>query len=151
MAWLCSLWSSEVSDELVSWPNHFKYVFELFQLSRYTRNLIDTGHGKYNLILLCWSPGQGTRIHDHSNSHCFMKVSQKIHVFSLGYKSLTSPQNLLTNKCASVDTSQWALQDFWCSFKLQVLPATKLLDRKFPPPIFCSPISTIQSIFERLG
>jgi cysteine dioxygenase len=24
----------------------------------YTRNLIDTGNGQYNLILLCWSEGQ---------------------------------------------------------------------------------------------
>ena len=41
--------------------------------SRYTRNLIDEGNGKYNLMLLCWAESQGSSIHDHSNSHCFMK------------------------------------------------------------------------------
>ena len=45
-----------------------------FDRHRYTRNLIDTGNGKYNLILICWSPGQGSGIHDHANSHCFMKM-----------------------------------------------------------------------------
>ncbi|XP_053214274.1 cysteine dioxygenase type 1-like [Panonychus citri] len=45
-----------------------------FDRHRYTRNLVDTGNGKYNLILLCWSPGQGSSIHDHANSHCFMKI-----------------------------------------------------------------------------
>lgn len=40
---------------------------------RYTRNLIDEGNGKYNILLLCWAESQGSSIHDHSNSHCFMK------------------------------------------------------------------------------
>ncbi|CAG2179133.1 unnamed protein product [Oppiella nova] len=32
-------------------------------------------NGKYNLMLVCWSEGPVvTRIHDHSDSHCFMKM-----------------------------------------------------------------------------
>ncbi|KAH7944865.1 hypothetical protein HPB49_008631 [Dermacentor silvarum] len=42
--------------------------------SRYTRNLVDEGNGKFNLMILCWSEGQGSSIHDHADSHCFMKV-----------------------------------------------------------------------------
>lgn len=42
---------------------------------RYTRNLVDTGNGKYNLMIVCWSEGQGSGIHDHPNSHCIMKVN----------------------------------------------------------------------------
>ena len=41
---------------------------------RYTRNLINKGNGKFNLIVLCWGESQGSGIHDHSNSHCFVKI-----------------------------------------------------------------------------
>ncbi|KAL5337653.1 RmlC-like cupin domain-containing protein [Aspergillus crustosus] len=40
----------------------------------YTRNLIDEGNGKSNLLILVWSPGRGSAIHDHANAHCVMKV-----------------------------------------------------------------------------
>ncbi|EGD82604.1 cysteine dioxygenase type 1 [Salpingoeca rosetta] len=40
----------------------------------YTRNLVDSGNGKYNLMLLCWDMGQASSIHDHAGSHCFMKI-----------------------------------------------------------------------------
>ncbi|KAL2867570.1 RmlC-like cupin domain-containing protein [Aspergillus lucknowensis] len=40
----------------------------------YTRNLIDEGNGKSNLLVLVWSPGRGSPIHDHGNAHCLMKI-----------------------------------------------------------------------------
>ncbi|KAF1981481.1 putative cysteine dioxygenase Cdo1 [Aulographum hederae CBS 113979] len=40
----------------------------------YTRNLVDCGNGKSNLLILVWTPGKGSPIHDHANSHCIMKV-----------------------------------------------------------------------------
>jgi cysteine dioxygenase len=36
--------------------------------------LVDEGNGKFDLILLCWGKGQGSPIHDHANSECFMKI-----------------------------------------------------------------------------
>jgi len=45
-----------------------------FDPHRYTRNLVDTGNGKFNLILLCWGEGMGSGVHDHANAHCWMKV-----------------------------------------------------------------------------
>jgi len=45
-----------------------------FDPHRYTRNLVDTGNGKFNLILLCWGEGHGSGVHDHANAHCWMKV-----------------------------------------------------------------------------
>lgn len=42
--------------------------------SRYTRNLVDAGNGRFNLMILCWNEGQSSTIHDHSDSHCFMKM-----------------------------------------------------------------------------
>ncbi|CAK9301094.1 unnamed protein product [Gordionus sp. m RMFG-2023] len=50
--------------------------YAYFDPYRYTRNLIDKGNGKYNLMLLCWGPNMSSSIHDHSNSHCFVKVLQ---------------------------------------------------------------------------
>lgn len=41
---------------------------------RYTRNLVDAGNGKFNLMVLCWGEGHGSSIHDHANAHCFMKI-----------------------------------------------------------------------------
>ncbi|PGH17338.1 cysteine dioxygenase [Helicocarpus griseus UAMH5409] len=40
----------------------------------YTRNLVDEGNGKSNLLILVWSPGNGSAIHDHANAHCVMKI-----------------------------------------------------------------------------
>lgn len=50
------------------WRQYAKY-----DPHKYTRNLIDEGNGKYNILLLCWAESQGSSIHDHSNAHCFMK------------------------------------------------------------------------------
>ena len=41
---------------------------------RYTRNLVDEGNGKFNLMLLCWGEGHSSAVHDHADSHCFMKM-----------------------------------------------------------------------------
>ncbi|KAI1105177.1 cysteine dioxygenase type I [Jackrogersella minutella] len=40
----------------------------------YTRNLVDEGNGKANLLILVWTPGKGSAIHDHGNAHCLMKI-----------------------------------------------------------------------------
>ncbi|VDI19929.1 cysteine dioxygenase [Mytilus galloprovincialis] len=48
--------------------------FAKFDPHRYTRNLVDEGNGKFNLMILCWNTAQASSIHDHANSHCFLKV-----------------------------------------------------------------------------
>ncbi|XP_011190606.1 cysteine dioxygenase type 1 [Zeugodacus cucurbitae] len=48
--------------------------FAKFDRFKYTRNLVDAGNGKFNLMILCWGEGQGSAIHDHADSHCFMKM-----------------------------------------------------------------------------
>lgn len=45
-----------------------------FDKFRYTRNLVDAGNGKFNLMVLCWGEGHGSSIHDHADAHCFMKI-----------------------------------------------------------------------------
>lgn len=53
-----------------------KYLIGECAFFSYTRNLVDDGNGKYNLMLLCWGEGHASGIHDHANSHCFMKMLQ---------------------------------------------------------------------------
>ncbi|XP_062511912.1 cysteine dioxygenase type 1-like [Corticium candelabrum] len=50
--------------------------FTSFDKNKYTRQLVDSGNGKFNLLILCWSEGQGSCIHSHAGSHCFMKILQ---------------------------------------------------------------------------
>lgn len=40
----------------------------------YTRNLVDEGNGKSNLLVIVWNPGRGSPIHDHADAHCVMKI-----------------------------------------------------------------------------
>ncbi len=59
----------------------------------FTRNLVDRGNGKHNAVsgirpatrtnmplisvvqlILVWSPGKESPVHDHAGSHCVMKV-----------------------------------------------------------------------------
>eukprot|EP01039_Chlorochromonas_danica_P004358 gene4358-4779_t len=40
----------------------------------YTRNLIATDNKNYTLLLLCWSPGYASKIHDHPTEGCYVKV-----------------------------------------------------------------------------
>lgn len=47
---------------------------QVLLIIRYTRNLVNKGNGKFNIIILCWSESQGSSIHDHSNAHCFFKM-----------------------------------------------------------------------------
>ena len=40
----------------------------------YTRNLVDEGNGKSNLLVVVWNPGRCSSIHDHADAHCVMKI-----------------------------------------------------------------------------
>ncbi|CAB3400936.1 unnamed protein product [Caenorhabditis bovis] len=48
--------------------------YAIFDEHKYTRNLVDTGNDKYNLMILCWGPGMASSIHDHTDAHCFVKM-----------------------------------------------------------------------------
>lgn len=41
---------------------------------QYTRNLVCELPGIFNLLILVWTPGQASPIHDHADSHCLMKI-----------------------------------------------------------------------------
>lgn len=63
----------EIMQSYKSNPSDWK-KFAKFDRYKYTRNLVDEGNGKFNLMLLCWGPSQVSCIHDHTDAHCFMKV-----------------------------------------------------------------------------
>lgn len=49
--------------------------YALHDITRnYTRNGIIDINGNANLLILCWSPGKSSAIHDHANAHCCMKI-----------------------------------------------------------------------------
>nr|XP_026483728.1 cysteine dioxygenase 1 [Vanessa tameamea] len=54
-------------------PKHWR-KYAKFDRFRYTRNLVDAGNGAFNIMILCWGPGHASAIHDHADSHCFMKL-----------------------------------------------------------------------------
>ncbi|OMH80041.1 Cysteine dioxygenase type 1 [Zancudomyces culisetae] len=53
--------------------NDWKY-FANYNGCKYTRNLVDAGNKKFNLLLLVWGKNVKSPIHDHANSHCMMKL-----------------------------------------------------------------------------
>lgn len=67
-----------VNHILLSYKSNIKewHKFAKFDRYKYTRNLVDAGNDKFNLMILCWGEGHGSAIHDHSDSHCFMKILQ---------------------------------------------------------------------------
>ncbi|CAN3363657.1 cysteine dioxygenase Cdg1p [Diutina catenulata] len=40
----------------------------------YSRNGVVNINGNANMLLLVWSPGKSSAIHDHANAHCCMKI-----------------------------------------------------------------------------
>lgn len=63
----------EVMKGYKSNPTEWK-KYAKFDRYRYTRNLVDEGNGKFNLMLLCWGEGHSSAVHDHADAHCFMKM-----------------------------------------------------------------------------
>jgi len=59
------------SNLSVSDPDWHEWVF--FEEQTYTRNLVHRC-GEFELLLLCWEPGQESPIHDHAGMHCWMSV-----------------------------------------------------------------------------
>lgn len=47
--------------------------FAYYDPNKYKRNFVEGGE-KYDIMIISWAPGAKSCIHDHSGSHCFMKV-----------------------------------------------------------------------------
>lgn len=55
-------------------PEHWAKYAHRNPAKQYTRNLVCELPGIFNLLILVWTPGQASPIHDHADSHCLMKV-----------------------------------------------------------------------------
>ncbi|MFO1009288.1 MAG: cysteine dioxygenase family protein [Planctomycetota bacterium] len=47
--------------------------FAHFKPDAYTRNLV-ARNARFEMLVLCWSPGQQSPIHDHAGQHCWMGI-----------------------------------------------------------------------------
>lgn len=55
-------------------PAHWSMFAHGDSSKKYTRNLVYEVPGIFNFLLLVWTPGKASQIHDHADSHCLMKV-----------------------------------------------------------------------------
>ncbi|KAI6661931.1 Cysteine dioxygenase [Oopsacas minuta] len=63
---------SLLSDYKAVRSEYSKYI--TWNDSKYTRNLIDQGNGLFNLMTMCWGPGQTAPIHSHPGANCYVRM-----------------------------------------------------------------------------
>ncbi|EDO40387.1 predicted protein, partial [Nematostella vectensis] len=117
----------------------------------YTRNLVDEGNGKFNLIVLCWGEGQGSSIHDHTDSHCFLKVLDgKLKETLFEWPSESEPEKPLDVKGVSyVDRDEVAyIND---SIGLHRMENTSHSDTACSLHLYCPPFDMCNSFDQRTG
>ncbi|KAK5135418.1 hypothetical protein LTR08_005206 [Meristemomyces frigidus] len=104
-----------------------KYAFE-DQSRAYTRNLVDRGNGKSNLLILVWTPGKASPIHDHANAHCVMKILRgrlTETIYGWPCQSATNP-----SECATAPSSLYPSTNHTCSLSTTVLEPAALNVRR---------------------
>lgn len=68
----------------------------------FTRNLVNRGNGSYNLLVVVWSPGRESVIHDHANSHCIMKILKgTLTETRYAWPNTTKPAPMKTTQCTT--------------------------------------------------
>ncbi|TVY16400.1 Cysteine dioxygenase [Lachnellula arida] len=55
-------------------PAHWSRFAHVDPSKQYTRNLVYSVPGVFNLLLLVWNPGKESPVHDHADAHCLMKI-----------------------------------------------------------------------------
>lgn len=69
LPYLHTLLRSYASD-----PGHWSQYAHANPDKQYTRNLVCEVPGVFNLLLLVWTPGKASPVHDHADAHCLMKA-----------------------------------------------------------------------------
>lgn len=94
----------------------------------YTRNLVDRGNGKSNLLILVWTPGKASPIHDHANAHCVMKILKgqlTETVYGWPCQRASNPTS-----CATAPSSLYPSTEHTCSLRSEELePAALCVNR----------------------
>ncbi|OTB05504.1 hypothetical protein M426DRAFT_72818 [Hypoxylon sp. CI-4A] len=65
---------THIMERYVSDKNEWSMYAMADEKIPYTRNLVDEGNGNANLLVLVWTPGKASPIHDHGKAHCLMKI-----------------------------------------------------------------------------
>jgi len=149
----------EVQDLMYSYksnPEDWK-KFAKFDRYKYTRNLVDEGNGKFNLMLLCWGEGHESAIHDHSNAHCFMKMLDgELHEIRFDWpKDNTSNESNedleqleeISRTCISVKDVSY-MND---SLGLHRVENPSHTSRSVSLHLYCPPFNSCQTFDERTG
>ena len=72
--------------EYESNPSHWAKYAHGNPEKQYTRNLVCEVPGVFNLLLLVWTPGKKSPVHDHADAHCLMKVR----IYARSHRSMKS-------------------------------------------------------------
>lgn len=67
--------------------------FSKFKCATYTRNRVHLNE-HFELVVICWEPGQASSIHDHGRSNCLYRVLEGVMVeeqFELGPDGMPVP------------------------------------------------------------
>ncbi|XP_024271540.1 cysteine dioxygenase type 1 isoform X1 [Oncorhynchus tshawytscha] len=141
----------QIMEAYDSNPQEWK-KFAMFDPTRYTRNLVDEGNGKFNLILLCWGEGQGSSIHDHTDSHCFMKMLQG----ELKETLFEWPKNKTQDVGDMVQKSQRILKENQCAYINDSLGLHRVendshTEGSVSLHLYSPPFDTCQTFDERTG
>ena len=116
--------------------------YSLFNQEQYTRNLLHRC-ADFELLLLCWQPGQESPIHDHSDQDCWMAVldGELEEVHYTGWQSgATGP--LVEGKRSSVPSGRVAyIQDGIALHRIRPLGDENGVSLH----LYANPIDTCQS------
>ncbi|MBX7145577.1 MAG: cysteine dioxygenase family protein [Oligoflexia bacterium] len=82
----------------------------LFCDEHYQRNLIAQS-AWYDLLVLCWKPGQASLIHDHANSRCGFKILKGVATETVYSRIPTSPEYVAPRSNRSYQQGQICLAE----------------------------------------
>lgn len=53
-------------------------------------------------MIICWGEGHGSAIHDHADSHCFMKMLKgELTEIRYAWPTIDSNENIIENNCTA--------------------------------------------------
>jgi cysteine dioxygenase len=76
-------------------PQHWSEYAHANANKQYTRNLVCEVPGLFNLLILVWTPGKKSPVHDHADSHCLMKVRFICHTLNFVSCQHLNPSKVL--------------------------------------------------------
>ena len=128
-------------------------AYAIFDPNNYTRNLVDDGNGRYNVTLLCFGAGHGTTIHDHADSHCFMRVMDgTVKEVQYAWPDSSQPEGNrpITQRCVkNVATDEVAYIDN--TIGLHHVENASQTNTAISMQIYCPPITTSYTFEESTG